>query len=233
MPVAIERSPVGLGHRPHQGEPEGAVRQDVVRRRQWLAKRVDQPGRDERRRAAGERQRHAVGHAHRGHAAPEREDLDEHRALQAQREAQRDGQQDLPEREPGRRPVEHQPQGRDDQGHRGRGEDQHQPAPAGAVGEPATERLGDQHDDETQRRGQEEVAAAGGRTAPLDDVGEGDVVGGVRRGDDAERLEHGPPVGRQRGEQRRTRSGRLYAFRRLGETAAQEPAEHAAGPGWR
>ena len=75
--------------------PMSAVEHDVVGRRQRLAQRLDQPRRHERRGAAGQRQRDAVGEAHRRHARPQREDLDDHRALQPERHADRHGQQQL------------------------------------------------------------------------------------------------------------------------------------------
>ena len=192
--LLIQAPGVRLFHRPHDGQPDEAVQEHVVRRRERLFHRIDEPRRDHRRRAAGQSERHAVGHAHGRDTRSQREDLDDHRALKAERHAQRHREHHLPPEEMPKRPSHHQLVRGKDQRHRGDRQRHHQAAPAGLVRQPAAERLREQHHEQHQRVDQQEVVGANrtGRLGrgfpPLDRKRERQVVRGIRHGDDAERL---------------------------------------------
>jgi hypothetical protein len=118
MALDVQSSRVGLLHRGHQAEANRAVQHDVVGRCQRLAERVDQPRSHQRRRAAGQRQRHAVRQAHGRDARSQRKDLHQHRPLQAERHAERDRHQQLAADEEAWRAVQHRVQREVDERHR-------------------------------------------------------------------------------------------------------------------
>ena len=195
-----ERARVRFLHRCDQRKADRPVQHDVPGRRERLPEPLDEPGRHERRRSTGERERDAVGEAHRGDARAQRKDLDDHRALKAERHAERHGQQNLAERELPRRPIQHEPQRRSRRATivatvrmsiSLRRPD--------AIGEPAAERLREQHEERGSACWREETRPPRRRAAaaPFDGVGEREVVGGVRHRDDAERL-HASAASRRR-----------------------------------